>query len=134
VARFLAQLTSVGACQIARPPTAGRSGLTSLSRRRPGAGLAAADGYRDVYRSACAPLARAHGADLAGAVTLALRVMACAERGAEPMPAKLPASITEEPRPLLEVAADCVHGEEDIGAHVHRHDWQVPVTGDTGYQ
>ena len=134
VARFLAQLTSVGACQIARPPTAGRSGLTSLSRRRPGAGLAAADGYRDVYRSACAPLARAHGADLAGAVTLALRVMACAERGAEPMPAKLPASLTEEPRPLLEVAADCVHGEEDIGAHVHRHDWQVPVTGDTGYQ
>lgn len=134
LARFLAQLTLAGACQIARPPTASRSGLTSLSRVRPAAALTATDGYRDVYRSARVPLAQAHGADLAEAVALALRVMACAERGAEPTPAKLPASLAEEPRLLLDVAADCVHGEEDIGAHVHRHDWQVPATGDPGYR
>ena len=37
VTRFLDHLTSVGACQIARPPAASRSKLTSLSRSRPDA-------------------------------------------------------------------------------------------------
>ncbi|HVB43863.1 MAG TPA: lantibiotic dehydratase [Streptosporangiaceae bacterium] len=139
VRRFLAHLVAVGALQAASPPRIVRSGWCRVAALPDSAGAASGrNSYSDVYRKPAVPLAQAHGAELARAVGLALRVMACVDRGAGLARPGLPAAVQQARRPLLDVVADCVNGADDLATHVHRHDWQVPAGaeagGDAGYE
>lgn len=130
VRAFIAHLVTAGVLQATTAPQTARYGWRALST----VAVAPTErAFADVYRRTAAPLLHARAADLAAALDPALRVMACADRAAAPQPQRIPAAVTEEPRALLDVVADCVNAGEDIAAHVHRHDWPDPASADPSY-
>jgi hypothetical protein len=83
-------------------------------------------GFIDVYRQPVAGLDRGYAERLTGLIELALRAGALADAG-EPAPAvTLPPAITDHPRPLLDIFAECVdHGIRVRRGRAHHHDWPV---------
>jgi hypothetical protein len=82
-------------------------------------------GYVDVYRRAATGLSRSYAERLGNLAALALRVVALTDEDG-PAAAGPPsmAVLGPQPRPLLEVAADCVRAEIEIKrGRPHYHEW-----------
>ncbi len=131
---FLAHLVELGVLQVSRPLeerfASWAPGPVSVREAAPGR----ADGYVDAYRRADGPLSGSAVAALGEAARHALRVYGLIHADAVPgEPPPVP-GVTEDPRPILEVAADHLRDEPAGTAHPHDHgDWRPPVHPDSGY-
>lgn len=135
VRRFLAHLVSLGVLQAASAPTMIRSSWHEMSAPPLPSGSGPAGGrYTDVYRRPVRPLAETHADSLADLIGIACRVMACADTGPDAAARRLPEAVTERPRPILDVAADCINDDDPFGSWMPRHDWAVPAGRDPAYQ
>ena len=163
VRRFLAHLVKVGALQLGAAPRAvhtdwrpvdafrhpvggappaaaagtaapaGTATATAAATAMPAASPVTAT-FLDVYRRPAADLARSHAAELAELIGQALRVMALTDLDDPAPPPPLPPALTERPRSLLDIVADCVNEGVAVGTHgAHRHDWPTVRDPGSGY-
>ncbi len=90
--------------------------------------------FVDVYRRAAAVMATAHEKQLAADLGLALRLMSLTDLDGSNVRPPIPAALTPEPRPLLDIVADCVNGDVDPnGQAAHRHDWPLARDPESPY-
>lgn len=121
---LLTHLVGLGALQVA---PAHRGILTGWSAASDTAVAAGGDDYVDVYRRSATGLDVAYSRRMEHLVGLARRVGACADADEAAVLAAIPGNITEQPRPLLELAAECVvDGVEVRRGRSHHHDWPAP--------
>ncbi|GAB2923749.1 hypothetical protein GCM10027280_08540 [Micromonospora polyrhachis] len=142
--RFLAHLVEVGALQLGAAPQPRYTGWQPVAAFQLPANpnqlpanpdLAAAPAFVDVYRQPAGDLGRAYASELSELIGQALRVMALAGSDSPATPPALPRALTEKPRRLLDVVAECVEEDDSgfSGHGDHRHDWPVPRDADSGY-
>jgi hypothetical protein len=81
--------------------------------------------YVDVYRPAIDAMSAPYARQLTSLVGLAMRVMNAVDLDGPPEALPLPDAITQRPRPLLDIARDCLTGGIEVGpGWPHHHDWQ----------
>jgi hypothetical protein len=91
----------------------------------------AANDYVDVYRRAATAMAAPYADRLAALLELALRTMALTDLDTRSEPVPLPAALRHRPRPLLDIARECLaEGTRVARSRPHHHDW--PLVGREG--
>lgn len=133
---FLAHLIRLGLIEAVRPQRSVITAWDRLSRfsSLPPALIARQDSYVDVYREAADGITEAHARRLADLVALAMRVMALTDLDAPPAAgAELPWP-GEEPRPVLDLAADRIRAGQPVRRGLpHHHDWPAVTAPDSPY-
>jgi len=97
---------------------AGKSRITPVEPR---------NDYVDVYRPALDAMSVPYARRLTSLVRLAMRVMNAIDLDGPPDVLPVPDAITERPRPLLDIARDCLTHDVEVGpGWPHHHDWPPP--------
>lgn len=135
---FLTHLLALRLIEAGLPPRSTHSGWRPTGHFRSAAPAraraASPDPFVDVYRAPAGGISASHARRLADLVALALRVIALADHGAAVAGPAAPAGLADEPRPVLEIAADCIRTGAVVGrARQHRHDWPPVTNPDSPY-
>jgi hypothetical protein len=94
----------------------------------------ATNDYVDVYRPAVDAMSAPYARRLTSLVRLAIRVMDATDLDGPPATLPVPAAIPERPRPLLDIARDCLTDGVEVGpGWPHHHDWQPVQRPDSPY-
>ena len=128
---LLAHLVGVNAIQVSAVPRHRLTGWRPVLGAAPVA--AADDAFVDVYRRTATGVSEDHLRRLGTLVRLAMGVTTLIDEDGRDAAPPLPAMLSAEPRPLLDVVADCLRTDTTLRRDEHRHDWLPPRHEDSGY-